>query len=426
MNPNERELEHKQPLLDIPDKEYFKALFKIDHDPKVCRRKVEEYQRVGKIEGILEKLKVNKNNGLNEESKQDQEWRVKTWGSNKKPEIVDLTYLEHTLKVFEDEMLRVLLAAAIISLVIGISKDGIQTGWIEGVAIFFAVFVVVNITAYMNSTEEKEFNSLNRINRKKEIEVLRRTNTLTINTEDLVVGDIINYKVGDVTDADAIMIENNGIEVDESSLTGESKDIKKTMNLAENNITCGPFICSGCSIKKGSCKAVIVCVGPNTVQSQAAADVDNTKQTPLQQKLDNLKDEISQVAYYVSILTGILMVTKEVCIRLFYDLPLFDSTAIDVIVNAFIISISLLVVALPEGLPMAVTLSLVHSMKKMKEENNLVKYIDSSETMGNVNELCSDKTGTLTCNIMDFRKMSCGVKSYGSSERIERNDLHKM
>jgi len=400
MDQNEREMEHKEPLLDLPGKENFKALFKIDHDPKVCRRKVDEYHKYGKVDGILEKIKSNKNNGLNEENKQDIDWRIKTWGSNKKPEIVDQTYLEHVMRVFEDEMLRVLLAAAVISLVIGVSKDGIKTGWIEGVAIFFAVFIVVNISAYMNSKEEKEFNSLNKANRRKEVEVLRRTNTFQIDTEELVVGDIINYKVGDVTDVDAIMIENNGILVDESSLTGESKEIKKTMNLVENNITCGPLICSGCAIKKGSCKAVVVCVGASTVARQAEADVDNTKQTPLQEKLDNLKDEISNVAYYVSILIGILMVAKEVCIRLYYDLPIFDSTAIDVIVNAFIISISLLVVALPEGLPMAVTLSLVHSMKKMKQENNLVKYIDSSETMGNVNELCSDKTGTLTTGEM--------------------------
>jgi Ca2+ transporting ATPase len=112
------------------------------------------------------------------------------------------------------------------------------------------------------------------------------------------------------------------------------------------------------------------------------------------------------------------MVLKEYCIRFYYDLPLFDSTAIDVVVNAFIISISLLVVALPEGLPMAVTLSLVHSMKKMKQENNLVKYIDSSETMGNVNELCSDKTGTLTTGEMILAR----VFLTGTDYNLENNN----
>lgn len=410
MDRSERELEHIEPLLDIPSKETFKALFKIDHDIKACRNKVDDYHKYGKIEGILEKLKTNKNNGLNEENKQDFEWRIRTWGTNKKKEIIDKTYLEHVLNTFEDQMLRVLLVAAFVSLAIGILKDGLETGWIEGVAIFFAVFIVVNITSYMNFQEEKEFNALNKANRKKEVEVLRNSTTRMIDTEELVVGDIINYKVGDVTDVDAIMIENNGIEVDESALTGESKEIKKTMNLVENNITCGPMIISGCSIKKGSCKALVSCVGPNTVSSQAEADVDSDKKTPLEEKLDLLKDEISNVAYYISILIGILMVLKETCIRLFYDLPLFDATAIDVIVNAFIISISLLVVALPEGLPMAVTLSLLHSMKKMKEEHNLVKFLDSSETMGNVNELCSDKTGTLTTGEMILaRVFLCGT-----------------
>merc|ERR1711957_354110 len=162
MDQSEREMDHKEPLIELPGKEVFKALFKIDHDPKVCRRKVDEYTKYGKVEGIIEKLKSHKNNGLNEEKEKDFEWRRKTWGSNKKEEIIDQTYFQHVMKCFEDEMLIVLLVAAVVSLTIGILKDGIQTGWIEGVAIFFAVFVVVNISAYNNAKEEKEFNSLNK------------------------------------------------------------------------------------------------------------------------------------------------------------------------------------------------------------------------------------------------------------------------
>ncbi len=399
-NKNEYELEQREPLVDKCSPDFFKFLFKIDYDALTKRRKVDEFTRMGGQEGILEKLKTNKVTGLNSENSSDFNWRSRVWGMNKKNDIVDRSYFQHILDGLEDEMLRILLGAALISLIIGLLKDGIQTGWIEGTAIFFAVFIVVNITAYMNSSEEKEFNKLNKLNRKKQIELVRDNHPQIVDTEILLVGDIINYNVGDVTDVDAIMIENFGIEVDESSLTGESKDIKKNLKFNEQTVTSGPFIASGCSIKKGSCRAVVVCVGEHTLSRLAEQDVDNTKETPLQEKLDVLKNDISKIGYYVAIMIGIVMILKEIALRYYRGQPLFDSTSIDVIVNSFIISITVLVVALPEGLPMAVTLSLVHSMQKMKEENNLVKYIDSSETMGNVNELCSDKTGTLTTGEM--------------------------
>lgn len=394
------EMEQREPLVEQCSTNFFKFLFKIDHDPNTRRRKVEDFNRIGGQEGILEKLKSNKTTGLNSENESDLNWRSRTWGTNKKNDIVDRSYFEHVMDALSDQMLQILLAAAAVSLVIGVLKDGIQTGWIEGTAIFFAVFIVVNITAYMNSSEEKEFNKLNKLNRIKQVELIRDNHPEIVDTEILLVGDIISYKVGDVTDVDAILIENFGIEVDESSLTGESKEIKKNMKFTEQTITSGPFIASGCSIKKGSCKAVVVNVGENTLARQAEQDVDNTKETPLQEKLDILKDKISNLGYFVAILIGIVMLLKEILLRWFFQQSLLDSTTIDVVVNAFIISITVLVVALPEGLPMAVTLSLVHSMQKMKEENNLVKYIDSSETMGNVNELCSDKTGTLTTGEM--------------------------
>lgn len=394
------EMEQREPLVEQCSPDFFKFLFKIDHDPNTRRRKVEDFNRIGGQEGILEKLKANKNSGLNSENEADLNWRSRTWGINKKTDIIDRSYFEHVMDAMADQMLQILLAAAAISLVIGILKDGIQTGWIEGTAIFFAVFIVVNITAFMNSKEEKEFNNLNKLNRKKQIELIRDNKSEIVDTEILLVGDIIMYKVGDVTDIDAIMIENFGIEVDESSLTGESKEIKKNMKFNEQTVTSGPFIASGCSIKKGSCRAVVVCVGEHTLARQAEQDVDNTKETPLQEKLEKLKDKISNLGYFVAIMIGIVMILKEIMLRWYHQQAIFDSTSIDILVNAFIISITVLVVALPEGLPMAVTLSLVHSMQKMKEENNLVKYIDSSETMGNVNELCSDKTGTLTTGEM--------------------------
>lgn len=419
MSKQEVEMEQREPFIQQTcSKEFFMGLFKVDHDLEARRRKVSDFKKVGGIEGIIEQLKTNKNVGLDPNDAKGLEQRRKTWGVNSKSDIIDRSYFDHVLDAFGDEMLVILLVAAFVSLTIGILKDGIQTGWIEGTAIFVAVFIVVNITAYNNKKEEEEFNQLNRLNRVKHIELIRGGRAEVVDTEKLLVGDIINYKVGDVTDVDAMLVENFGIEVDESALTGESKEIKKTLILSEQNITCGPFIFSGCSIKKGSCRAVVVCVGENTVARQAEKDVDNTKQTPLQEKLDKLKDDISKIGYYVAILIGIIMVLKEIFMRIYLQQTLLDSSSIDILINAFIISITVLVVALPEGLPMAVTLSLVHSMAKMKQENNLVKYIDSSETMGNVNELCSDKTGTLTTGEMILTRVFLLNNDY----ILERND----
>ena len=422
---HEIEMEQRETLLEACDPIFFQSMFKISYDQNHKTRVVSNFKNIGETEGLIEKLKTNKNTGLDESNKSDMEWRIKKWGLNSKSDIIDHSYLDHVINAMGDEMLIILLAAAAISLIIGILKDGIQTGWIEGTAIFFAVFIVVNITAYNNSMEEIEFNKLNRLNRQKHVELIRGNKGSIVDTEVLVVGDIVHYKTGDMTDVDTMVVENFGVEIDESSITGESKEIKKQLIFNEKNITVGPLIYSGCAIKKGNCKAVVVCVGENTSSRLAEKDLENTKCTPLQKKLDDLKDDISKVGYYCAILIGIVMVMKEVFLRVYSHQSLFDSSAIDTVVNAFIISITVLVVALPEGLPMAVTLSLVHSMKKMKQENNLVKYVDSSETMGNVNELCSDKTGTLTTGEMILTRVFIMNQDY-ILDKEESNSLKSV
>jgi len=414
------ELEDKKPLLSEFNLENFlKNLFEVDFDQEKCKAKLEEFDKIGGISGILKSLQTNQNLGLDINNREDLYWRKEKFGTNKKNEFTENSYFSHLCEALGDEILIILLIAALISLTIGILNEGIKTGWIEGFSIILAVFIIINITAYTNLKEEREFNKLNTINRKKTVQVLRNGKSYSIDTEDLFVGDIILYKSGDLTDVDAIALEINSLEVDESAITGESKEVKKFLKFNLLNITNGPLIYSGCAIKNGMCKAVVANVGENTVMRQNEKDLDTSKLTPLQEKLDDLKDHICRWGYIFAIIIGMILLWKEIIVRIINDQNFWKSGFIRSAVQAITSAILVLVIALPEGLPMAVTLSLVHSTQKMKNEKNLVKYIKSCETMGNVNELCSDKTGTLTTGEMTLSR----IFIFGNEYIVEDNEI---
>jgi P-type Ca2+ transporter type 2B len=348
------------------------------------------YEKIGRQEGLLRNLEVPFKTGLTINNKEDIENRIQKFGRNdpilKEPKGL----YELILKCLEDQMLRILLLASFVSLVIGVAQQGWAHGWIEGFSIFLAVFIVVTISSYNDLSKEQQFAKLNKENEKKLINVRRNSKKIEINNQDLLVGDIIYLEIGNIICADCIILEG-GIEVDQSSLTGESDKIKKSSSK-------NPFLISGSMVTDGGCEAIICAVGVNsTLGKSKLAMQDSNDKTPLQEKLETLADQISNLGILLSIIIFAVMVGKEILNRIFItNSTLFDSDMLDTFINAFIICVTVTVVAIPEGLPMAVTIALAYSVLQMKEENNLVRHIDASETMGNVNNICTDKTGTLT------------------------------
>ena len=373
-------------------------------------------QHLKSVEYVGQLFKTDFKNGLSSSNKEDLEWREKKWGNNHLPPEQAKTIFELILECFEDFMLRILLFASIISLAIGVAKDGIKTGWIEGTAIFFAVFLVVTISSYMNYQKQEQFLKLTRENKLKKVLVIRDGIEKEISIEDILVGDIIKLRIGDIINVDGFVFGDAKIGMDESPVTGES-DIMWKMNNFEikgSKYTC-PFVFSGSQVVDGLGNMVVAAVGDKTFEGQnkqlinsagrkkeegEGEDEDDADLTPLKKQLNVLANLIGNLGYIFAILIGVTLFVKESIIHVIYGGSLLSSYTLDILVNAFIIAVTVIVVAIPEGLPMAVTIAFAYSVDKMKKEHNLVKHLDKSEAMGNVNNVCTDKTGTLTLGVM--------------------------
>ena len=366
------------------------------------------------VEYVGQLFKTDFQRGLSSTNKEDLEWRERKWGNNHLPPEQAKTIFELILECFEDIMLRVLLIASIISLAIGLLKDGIKTGWIEGTAIFFAVFLVVTISSYMNYQKQEQFLRLNRENKLKKVLVIRDGIEKEISIEDILVGDIIKLRIGDIINVDGFVFGDAKVGMDESPVTGESEIMWKVNNfeIKGQRYTC-PFVFSGSQVVDGFGNMVVAAVGDRTFEGQnkqlinsagkkkeEGEEEDDADLTPLKKQLNDLANIVGTLGYCSAFVIGVSLFVKETIINLLYGGYFLSQYTLDILVNAFIIGVTVIVVAIPEGLPMAVTIAFAFSVDKMKKEHNLVKHLDKSEAMGNVNNVCTDKTGTLTLGVM--------------------------
>ena len=380
------------------------------------------------VDAMATYFKTNLDTGLNPNDKEDLAWREKKWGNNHLPPEKENSILQHIIDCFEDPTLRVLLAASIVSLIIGVLKDGIRTGWIEGTAIFFAVFIVVSISSYMNYNEAEQFLKLNRETKLKRVIVIRGGNERDISIEDILVGDLLKLRIGDIINVDGFVVKDGKIGMDESPVTGESDVMWKEnrFELKGSKYTC-PFVFSGSQVVDGYGNMVVAAVGDKTFEGSNKAlmnssggkggdddeeEGEDANLTPLKKQLNDLANLIGDLGYIMAFLIGGVLLIKETVIRITLGLPIIAYEELDIVVNAFIIAVTVIVVAIPEGLPMAVTIALAYSVDKMKAEHNLVKHLDKSEAMGNVNNVCTDKTGTLTLGEMRIAALYLEDKVY--------------
>ena len=215
---------------------------------------------------------------------------------------------------------------------------------------------------------------------------------MTVMTSQLVVGDIVYIQVGDVLPADGILIQGFDIEADESTMTGEPLAVHKDLEQ-------DPFLISGTRVMKGVGSMLVIATGVNSLhgRSMLALEVE-AEDTPLQQKLGRLADFIAKFAIIGAIAIMLLLSALYLSVNNLAEIP---ATKIPTdLIKLFILAVTIIVVAVPEGLPLAVTLALAHATVQMLKDNNLVRNLASCETMGNATSICSDKTGTLTLNKM--------------------------
>ena len=319
--------------------------------------------------------------------------RGELYGSNRTVERKGVTYCELVWEGMHDLTLILLSIAAVISIFLGVRTEGWGEGWYDGAAIIIAVVVCVNVTAVNDLQKDKQFRALNAVNNRRSIKVLRNGAMQLVVIDDIMVGDIVEITAGDTVPADGIFLSGNNVKMDESKLTGESDQVEKG---AKN-----PFIVSSTECHEGSMKVLVTAIGPNSVfgRMRAMIESDGDDYTPLQVKLANLAKMLSMVGATVAAVTVVVMIALHL-VTFFTRGTAWDDEDWAFVVQAFITGVAILVLAIPEGLPLSVTISLAYSVKKMMKDNNLVRHLSACETMGGANTICSDKTGTLTQNKM--------------------------
>lgn len=362
-------------------------LTRLINEPQSLPLNLEHLKAAGGVDAFVKTLMTDPDSGASESSI---EQRRALFGSNTLPSTPRKSFWQLFVDTFDDATLQILIVAAIVSLVIGIYDDP-STGYVEGMAILAACLIVSVVTALNDYQKESQFRELSAANEDVDVIVVRSGKFHSVNVDDLVVGDIVCIEAGDNIPCDGILVSFDGLEVDESALTGEPEDIDKDF---END----PFMLSGCTAVAGSGRFVAIAVGKMSQWGKIKSKLEKEQEeTPLQEKLDDMAAMIGYVGMAAAAATFIAMMFIKIVVKPDY---LADISVFHHALEAFIIGVTIVVVAVPEGLPLAVTISLAFSTKKMLADQNLIRHLAACETMGNATNICSDKTGTLTENRM--------------------------
>lgn len=308
------------------------------------------------------------------------------------------------LEKFKDPLIIVLLMAGILSVLIACYEYyGLNEGptvFFEPVGIFVAIILATGLSFYFEKKAEDEFKILNQVNDDEPVQVIRDGNPTEISKKDVVVGDIIILNAGQEIPADARLLEATQLNVDESTLTGEPMASKTTdENHFDPEATFpSDHVMRGTRVMEGHGIAEVYAVGDATENGKVyeAAHIDDGIKTPLTEQLERLGNVVTKGSYIIGTTVIIGRITMYLLqTEVFEWMPFIAH-----VLQSLMIAVTLIVVSVPEGLPMAVTLSLAYSMRRMLRTNNLVRKMHACETMGATTVICTDKTGTLTQNQM--------------------------
>ncbi|KAG5407315.1 hypothetical protein IGI04_013434 [Brassica rapa subsp. trilocularis] len=347
-------------------------------------------QELGGVKGLSGLLKTNLEKGIHGDD-DDISKRKSAFGSNTYPQKKGRSFWRFVWEASQDLTLIILIVAAAASLALGIKTEGIEKGWYDGISIAFAVLLVIVVTATSDYRQSLQFQNLNEEKRNIRLEVTRDGRRVEISIYDIVVP------------ADGVLVAGHSLAVDESSMTGESKIVHK-------NSTKNPFLMSGCKVADGHGTMLVTGVGVNTEWGLLMASVseDNGGETPLQVRLNGVATFIGIVGLTVAGVVLFVLVVRYFtghtkgangAPQFVGGHTKFDHV-LDDLVKIITVAVTIVVVAVPEGLPLAVTLTLAYSMRKMMADKALVRRLSACETMGSATTICSDKTGTLTLNEM--------------------------
>ncbi|KAL5656250.1 hypothetical protein ACJX0J_035569, partial [Zea mays] len=350
------------------------------------------------VDGIAAKLNVSLADGVRSD---EAGVRAEVYGANQYTEKPPRTFWMFLWDASQDMTLLLLAFCAFISVAIGLATEGWPSGMYDGLGIVLTIFLVVMITAASDYKQSLQFRDLDREKKKIDIQVTRDGYRQKVSIYDIVVGDIVHLSIGDQVPADGLYIDGYSLVVDESSMSGESEPVHPS--------TAKPFLLGGTKVQDGSARMLVTAVGMRTewgnlmeTLSQGGED-----ETPLQVKLNGVATIIGKIGLVFAVLTFTVLMARFLVDKAHAPGGLLQWRGADAlsILNFFAVAVTIIVVAVPEGLPLAVTLSLAFAMKKLMQERALVRHLSACETMGSASCICTDKTGTLTTNHMVVEKV---------------------
>ena len=352
----------------------------------------------GGVKGIAEKLLTSTTTGLSGDS-ESRHRRQELFGVNKFTESEVRSFWIFVFEALQDMTLMILGVCAFVSLIVGILTEGWPKGAHDGLGIVASILLVVLVTATSDYRQSLQFKDLDKEKKKISIQVTRNGYRQKMSIYSLLPGDLVHLAIGDQVPADGLFVSGFSVLIDESSLTGESEPVMVTSQ--------NPFLLSGTKVQDGSCTMLVTTVGMRTQWGKLMATLSEggDDETPLQVKLNGVATIIGKIGLFFAVVTFAVLV-KGLMGRKLREGRFWWWSADDAMemLEFFAIAVTIVVVAVPEGLPLAVTLSLAFAMKKMMNDKALVRHLAACETMGSATTICSDKTGTLTTNRMTVVK----------------------
>ena len=373
----------------------------------VTERDKDAIAKAGGHLGIADKLKTDPKLGLcgTELSEENLTKRKEAFGVNEFEYPPPKSFLQLCRDALDDLTVQILCVAAIISLGIGagLKKHREEYGYLEGIAIVLVVFVVVFLQAYIDYVKEQKFRQLNSIKDNYAVKVVRNGEVHAVTAGEVLVGDVVELSAGDKIPADGVFLEGSKLRADEAAMTGEPIGIAKSHDK-------DPFLLSGTTISEGSGRMAVVAVGSNSQWGVILKTlIVEPSSTPLQDRLDVLVVTVGNFGIGAAIATFVASMIRWIVNG--SEGEGWDGVEIlDYLIN----SVTIVVVAIPEGLPLAITLGLAFAMRKMMADQNLVRRLEACETMGSATQLNADKTGTLTQNRMTVTDAYLGGTQYDS------------
>ncbi|XP_042499307.1 calcium-transporting ATPase 12, plasma membrane-type-like [Macadamia integrifolia] len=423
--------------LDINDHDYTDSTPFSIIDPKslvalVKERNLELLDQFGGVHGVAAALNVDCEDGIHG-STEDVTRRFNEFGSNdyqKPPAKGFFHFVLEGFKNFKNTIILILLIRVALSLGLSIKEDGLKHGWYDNGSISLAVFLYIFVSAISNFKKSRQFEKLSRKSNDIRVDVIRDGRRQQISIFDIVVGEIVFLKIGDQIPADGLFLDGHSLKMYKSSMTGENDHVDI---INDDN----PFMISGAKVADGYCRMLVTSVGINTIWGEMMNSIsrETEEQTPLQARLHKLTKYIENATLIVAFIVLVVKLVRYFsgdtqdekgnrgfCGRTkFYD-----------VMNAMVGIVSaadtIVMVAIPEGLTLAFTLTLVYSMNRMMAEHALLRKLSACETMGSVTTICTDKTGTLTLNQMKVTEFWVGEEAVtdGAFEVIEPNVLQLL